>query len=122
MPAGQLVTESRSQHPSRSGGCGHRELLVLGQPEPVLPEVFQLCLGPMLKTVQSRNEKGEDTLTPPRDLTLLFQSTHFGGREGTILLFKTCQVETFAETLILLIKQEKTFVVKLMQLWNNRTN
>lgn len=43
-------------------------------------------------------------------------------RKETASLFKTCQVETFTETLILLIKQEKTFVVKLMQLWNNRTN
>lgn len=43
-------------------------------------------------------------------------------REEAASLFKTCQVETFIETLILLIKQEKTFVVKLMQLWNNRTN
>lgn len=42
--------------------------------------------------------------------------------EEAALLFKTCQVETFTETLILLIKQEKTFVVKLMQLRNNRTN
>lgn len=60
----------------------HQLLLVLGQPEPATLEVFQLCLGLMLKTVQSRNEKGEPTLSPPRDQTLLFQSTHFGGREA----------------------------------------
>lgn len=83
MLTGQLAKGSRSQHSFQvsPGGCGHQKL-VLGQPEPALLEVFWLCLGLMLKTVQSRNEKGEPTLTPPRDQILLFQSTHFGGREG----------------------------------------
>lgn len=82
MLTGQLAMEPRSQHPFQAlqGGCGHR--FVLGQAEPVPLEAFLLCLGLLLKTVQSRNEKGEPTLTPPRDQTLLFQSTHFGGREA----------------------------------------
>jgi len=120
MSRGQLAHEPGSQHPFQvaPGGSGHRELLVLL--EPALPEVFWLCLRPMLKTVQSRN--GEHLLPP--EIKLRFSRAHIlgAGRLGTILLFKTCQVETFTETLILLIKQEKTFVVKLMQLWNNRTN
>lgn len=66
--------------PGLAGACRHR--LVLRQPKPVPLEAFQLCLGLMLKTVQSRNEKGELTLTPPRDQALLFQSTHSGGREA----------------------------------------
>lgn len=77
--------KSGSQHPFQVllGSCRHRKLPVLGQPEPALLEVFRLCLGLMLNTVQGRNKKkGEPTLTAPRDQTLLFQSTHFGGREA----------------------------------------
>ena len=38
-----------------AGACRHG--LVLRQPKPMPLEAFQLCLGLMLKTVQSRNKK-----------------------------------------------------------------
>lgn len=73
---------------------------------------------------KTKQKKKENPHLQPQEIKLCSSRAHIlgAGKQGTILLFKTCHVETFTETLILLIKQEKTFVVKLMQLRNNRTN
>lgn len=75
--------KSGSQHPFQVllSSCGHRVLLLLRQPEPALLQVFWLCLGLMFRA-ETQKKKGEPTLNAQRAQTLLFQSTHFGGREA----------------------------------------
>lgn len=50
----------------------------------ITAEVFWLYLGLIWNRAETKQnkKKGEPTFTAPRDQTLLFQSTHFGGREA----------------------------------------
>lgn len=98
------------------GGCGHWKPHLLG----TLGSLWDLFRTNVVFI-------GEMKKKSPRLLAQEIKRARLLGAgkerwEEAALLFKTCQVETFTETLILLIKQEKTFVVKLMQLQNNRTN
>lgn len=119
---GSFTVQLRAQHPSSSYlRTVATESLANRSTAESLCSLFRISV---VLTVKMQKE--DPCLLSP-EIKLCSSRAHVLGagreqREETASLFKTCQVETFTETLILLIKQEKTFVVKLMQLWNNRTN